>query len=184
MIYEANYNTALTYLNAGLTDRAFELLDKALKDVPTGEKTEDNAVYLKILSLLAKINLERGNRQEVLKYIAEGLNVKGDHSDLLFLKSLFFWDEKRYDEMFGAIITYLVSLVTAERDKYNYEFTGEGALKEVFETLIPVAYKNSQTREETIGIVKQLAEKTQNALLQRAYDVILILEIDRKTSVQ
>jgi tetratricopeptide (TPR) repeat protein len=182
MSYEANYNTALTYLNAGLTDRAFELLDKAAKEVPDGEKTRDNAVYLKILSLLAKINLEKGMKDAATLYIEEGLKVKTDHSDLLFLKALYLWDTNRYDEMFGAIVTYLVSLVTLERDKYDYEFTGEGALKEVFETLIPVAYKKSQTRGETITIVKQLAEKTQNALLQRAYDVML--EMDRKTPAQ
>lgn len=180
MSYEANYNTALTYLSAGLTDRAFELLDKALKEVSETEKTEDNPVYLKILSLLAKINLQKGMKDAASLYIEEGLKVKTDHSDLLFLKALYLWDSNRYDEMFGAIITYLVSLITAERDKYSYEFTEEGALKEVFETLIPIAFRNSQTRKETMPIVKQLVEKTQSALLERAYN--LMLEIDRETS--
>lgn len=180
MSYEANYNTALTYIRAGLADRAYESLVKSLDAIEDSEKVRDNIIYLKVLTQLARISLERAKRDEAIKYIEQGLAVRSDFSDLLFLKSLFFWDEGHYDEMFGSIISYLVSLLSPDSRECGYEFAGEGSLKEVFETLIPTAYRETANHGEIAHLLKQLAEKTQNELIQKAYKLLLELDKERE----
>lgn len=180
MSYMANYDTALTYFRAGLTDRAVESLSKALKDVPEGEKRKDNRTYLHILTLLSRIQLERGNRPEAIQYIDEGLNIHSMHTDLLFLKSLYCWDEKLYDEMSGAIITYLVSLTSPDLSQYGYEFSGEGALNEIFTKLIPASYRKAIVHKEILAIVRQLSEKTGSELMQQAYVIMQKIDSERE----
>ncbi len=178
MSYEANYNTALTYIRSGLMDRALESLHTALVGIPNNEKNKDNVIYLRILTLLARVGLEKGNRHEAIDYIDQGLNIMEDHADLLFLKSLYFCDDKRYDEMAGTIVAYLVSLVTSDVSRYDYEFTGESAVREVFERLIPISYKRAVAHKEILGIVRRLSEKTDNGLIKQAYSIMV--EIDKK----
>src|SRR3989304_583993 len=143
MSYEANFNTALTYIRSGLSDRAMESLHKALAGVSLEDKTPDNVIYLRILTLLARLGLERGRRDDALNYINEGLNLRENHSDLLFLNALYLLDEKRYDEVAGTLITYLVSLIQSDAAKYDYEFTGTAALREGNRAPIPVAYSRA-----------------------------------------
>src|SRR3972149_2730008 len=182
MSYEANYNTALTYIRSGLTDRAAECLHRALAGVSLDEKNKANVVYLRILTLLARINIEGGRRDEALNYIKEGLNLKDNHSDLLLLSSLYYFDEKRYDEMAGSLITYLVPLTQSDTAGYDYEFTGAGALKEVFERLIPVSYSKEASHGEIRNIMSKLSEMMGNELLQHAYKIMV--EIDEGRKVQ
>ena len=182
MSYEANFNTALTYMRSGLTDRAVECLHKALTGVSLNEKNKDNVVYLRILTLLARLGIERGRRDEAMNYIHEGLNLKDNHSDLLFLISLYYFDEKRYDEMTGTLITYLVSLSQSDAAGYDYEFTGMGALKEVFERLIPASYSKAASHREIRDIISQLSEKTGDEMLKHAYKIMV--EIDERRKAQ
>jgi tetratricopeptide (TPR) repeat protein len=180
MSYEANYETALTYLRSGLTERSLELLLKALEEVPLEEKTKYNAIYLRILALLSRIYLQKGQRSEAIRYIEEGLEIKDNHSDLLFLKSLYFWDEQRYDEMLGTLITYLVSLTSPDTNKYSYEFAGTPALQEVFNKLIPAAHKKSTVTQEIRDILKRLVEKTGNELIRQAYELLLKMDSEKE----
>ena len=178
MSYEANFNTALTYIRSGLPDRAVECLHKALAGVSINEKKPDNIIYLRILTLLARLGLERRRRNEALKYINEGINLRDNHSDLLFLSSLYYFDEKRYDEMTATLITYLVSLLQPDAAKYDYEFTGTAALKEVYGRLIPAAYSKAVSHKEILNIIKQLSEKTESELIIQAYKIMK--EIDER----
>ncbi len=180
MSYEANFNTALTYIRSGLTDRAVECLHKALAGVSLNEKNKDNVVYLRILTLLARLCIERGRRDEAMNYIHEGLNLKDNHSDLLFLSSLYYFDEKRFDEMTGTLITYLVSLSQSDAAGYDYEFTGRGALKEVFERLIPASYSKAASHREIRDIISQLSEKTGDEMLKHAYKIMVEIDESRK----
>jgi tetratricopeptide (TPR) repeat protein len=174
--YQANYDTAITYLRVGLEDRAKESLEKTLESVPGNEKTNDNIVYLKTLFLLSKINLEKNNMKEALQYLDEGLHVKKDHADLLFLWSLCLGNAKRYDEMFASLIRYLVSLTARDEDRYEYEFSGDAALGEVCDKLIPLSYTHSSTPQEFCAIVRQLAEKTQSPAINKALETITAID--------
>ncbi len=182
MSYEANFNTALTYIRTGLSDRAVEALHKALAGVSDGEKTPDNVIYLRILTLLARLTLERGMRDEAFHYINDGLGLKENHADLLFLNALYLLDEKRYDEVTGTLIAYLVSLTQSDSSRYDYEFTGAGALKEVYGRLIPLAYSRSVSHREILNIVKLLSEKTGSELIIQVYKIML--EIDEKREAE
>ena len=182
MSYEANFNTALTYIRSGLPDRAVECLHKALAGVSVNDKNKDNVIYLRILTLLARLGIERGRRDEALNYINEGLNLRENHSDLLFLNALYLLDEKRYDEVAGTLITYLVSLIQSDAAKYDYEFTGAAALKEVYGRLIPVAYSRAVSHREILNIMKQLSEKTGSELIIQAYKIML--EIDERIEAE
>jgi len=174
--YQANYDTAITYLRVGLEDRARESLEKTLESVPDNEKTDDNIVYLKTLFLLSKINLEKDDIRKALQYLDEGLRVKKDHADLLFLWSLCLRNAKRYDEMFASLITYLVSLTARDEGRYEYEFSGEAALGEVCDKLIPLSYTHSSAPREFCDVVKRLAEKTQNPAINKALEAITALD--------
>ena len=178
MSYQANYDTALTYINAGLIDRAYEALSKALKDVPESDKVQDNVVYLRTLSLLGKLSMEKNRKDEAMRYVEEGLSVRSDHPDLLFLRILYLWDQERFDEMFGSLISYLITFLSPEQKKYGCEFIGQGAVDEVFKTLLPVSYRSSVSNKETIDVIRRLSEKTQNEIIRRAYE--MMVEIDAK----
>jgi len=173
MNYEANYTTALTYMRAGLSDRALESLHKAIEAIPKGDKVKENVVYFRILTILTQIYLQNGSRADALKYIEEGLNIKDDHSDLMFLKSLCLWDEKQYDEMLELLVKYIVSFMSSETEKYEYDFTGEGALNEFYGNLLPIACQNSNCYEQILKIVEKLASKTNQEHIVHAYDVML-----------
>lgn len=180
MSYEANFNTALTYIRSGLPEMAVEALYKALAGVSVNEKTPENIVYLRILTQLARLSLERGRRDEAFKYISEGLKLRKDHTDFLFLNALYLLDENKYDQVTGTLITYLVSLLQADAAKYDYEFTSAGALKEVYGRLIPASYSKSVTHVDILNIVRQLSEKTGSELISQAYRIMLEIDKGRK----
>ncbi|MEW6417021.1 MAG: hypothetical protein AB1480_02745 [Nitrospirota bacterium] len=172
MSYEANYNSALSYLKLGQIDLAVESLHRAYSQVPDKAKRDDNAVYLKILSLLARFNLEEKDPQKVWNYVDEGLRIKENHIDLLFLKSLLLLDERRFDEMLVTLITYLLSFDTEEIKKYNYELVNEATLKEIFDNLIPLSYRNSIYGVVIKDKVKIILEKTGNKNIERVLNIM------------
>ncbi|MEK7321707.1 MAG: hypothetical protein AABZ84_01350, partial [Pseudomonadota bacterium] len=88
MSYTANFDTAKIYLKTGLKARAQEYLVKVVEAIPTHECVAGNLVYLKTLTLLARLSLEGGERARCIGYVDRGLAVKADHADLLFLKAL------------------------------------------------------------------------------------------------
>jgi len=63
----------------------------------------------------------------VAQYINEGLQVKADHVDLLFLNALLLLEAKRFDEMLAALGIFLLSAAPDER--YMYEFANDKPCK-------------------------------------------------------
>ena len=178
MSYQSNFNSALTYMKLGQKELAIESLKRAMSQIPDKEKTKDNAAYLEMLALIAKFNFEKKDGNEAIKNIEEGLKIKENHADLLFLKALYLLDNKMFDEMLAVLINYLLTLTSADKDIYDYEFTGQNALDEVFGNLIPLSYKNSPQYKSINDIVKKMADASQNEYIKRAYNVMN--EIDEK----
>lgn len=178
MSYEANFNSALTYMKLGQKELAIDSLKRAMAQIPENEKTKENAAYLKMLVMIAKFNFEKKEGEEAIKNIEEGLKIKDDHSDLLFLKALYLLDNKMFDEMLATLINYLLTISDEETKKYDYEFAGEKALNEVFSNLVPLSYKHSTQHKNIKEIVKKLVDASQNEYIKRVYD--LMNEIDEK----
>jgi tetratricopeptide (TPR) repeat protein len=165
-------------MKLGQKELAIESLKRAMEQIPDNEKTRDNAAYLKMLVLIAKFNFEKKEGEEAIKNIEEGLKIKDDHSDLLFLKALYLLDNKMFDEMLAVLINYLLTLTGPDRDRYDYEFVGQNAINEVFNNLIPLGYRNSVQHKNIKDIVKKMVDASQNENIKRAYD--LMNEIDEK----
>lgn len=178
MSYEANFNSALTYMKLGQKELAIDSLKRAMAQIPDNEKTRENAAYLKMLALIAKFNFEKKEGEEAIKNIEEGLKIKDDHSDLLFLKALHLLDNKMFDEMLAVLLNYLLTLKHPDRERYDYEFTSENAINEVFNNLVPLAYKNSTQYKGIKDIVKKMADASQNEYIRKVYN--LMSEIDEK----
>jgi len=170
--YVANYNFALSYLKSNQKDAAVEALESALAQVPENEKNENNSIYLSIISALAFLVLEKNDFKRVARYVEEGLAVKKDYADLLFMKALLLMDMKRFDEMLETLIHYLLALAAVDREKYDYKYTGEGALKEVYVSLLPVACKNAFEFEKIRDISEQLSKSTGSEWLKKACEVM------------
>jgi tetratricopeptide (TPR) repeat protein len=177
--YEANYHSALSFLKQGLKEQALFCLDRALSQVESKHKTIDNIIYLDILDNLAILYLEKGDRAKAISFIQEGLLVKNNHTDLLFLKSLLLLDEMRYDEMLEAIIHYLLSFSETEASIYNYKYVHEGAIKEVYNNLLPTAYKYAFEYKAIRDIVEKLSEAANNEWLKKAYDIMAKIDSTR-----
>jgi tetratricopeptide (TPR) repeat protein len=180
--YEANYNTALTFLKYNQKDAAIETLKRALSQVPDDEKNENNAVYLSILSVLSFLLVEKSEVGNSDQYVEQGLAVKKDHADLLFVKSLILLDQKRYDEVLEVLITYLLTLGEADSMKYDYRYTHDQALKEVFDTLIPTAYRYAFQYDKISNITERLCKASDNESLKKARDIMV--EIDKSRNHQ
>lgn len=178
MSYQSNFNSALTYMKLGQKELAMESLKRAMEQIPDKEKTKDNAEYLKMLSMIVKFNFEKKEGEEAIKNIEEGLKIKDDHSDLLFLKALYLLDNKMFDEMLAVMINYLLTLTSPDKDRYDYEFVGQNAINEVFNNLFPLAYKNAAQYKSIMGIVEKIVNASQNEHVKKAYD--LMLDIDSK----
>jgi len=177
MSYTANLETAITYHTTGLDDRALEMLDTAMN-----ARNGENPAYLKILSMLAKINLTRSQGEAAWDHVKQGLALKEDHVDLLFLRVLILMDMQQYDEMLSTLIKYILALVSPQvkpgEVNYMYEYTGEGALSSLFKTLIPTAYVNSITHDQSLEIIRKLVNKVNHPVLSQAYEIMQ--EIDNK----
>lgn len=170
--YTANYNYAMSYLKLGQREAALEALKRALSQVPEDEKNKDNATYLSILSVIAFIVIEDKDYAGVARYVEEGLSIKHNHADLLFMKALLLLDEKRFDEMLEALIHYLLSLDETDSDRFNYRYAHEGALKEVYDNLLPMACKYAFEYSKITDITRQLCKATGSERLKKACDAM------------
>jgi hypothetical protein len=178
--YEANYRSALSFLKLGIKEQALDCLDRAYAQVPNDKKSGSNTVYLDILDTLAILSFERGEKEKVGKLIGEGLSIKKNHADLLFMRSLLLMDERRYDEMLESIIHYYLSITDDDVALYNYKYVHEGALREVHDNLFPTAYRNAFQHEHIREIIFNLAKTTQNQWLIKACE--LMASIDKTRS--
>ncbi len=178
--YVANYNYALSYLKLGQKETAIEALKRALSQVPENEKNEENAIYLSILSALAFLVIENKDFESVARNVEEGLAVKKDHADLLFMKTLLLMNLRRFDEMLETIIHYLLALEEKGAEKFNYGYAHEGAVKEIYNNLLPMAYKCAFEHAQIREIVHKLYKSAGSEGLKRAYD--LMVEIDSTRS--
>jgi|GEM_PF-1135140 len=177
--YTANYRSALSYLKLNLKDPARETLKRALAQVTQEEIREDNPVYLGIISTLAFLSLEQADFQGACRYVDQGLSVKKDHLDLLFLKALLLMDQKRYDEMLEAIIHYLLAKGNEDEAVYDYRYAHEGALKEIYENLLPTSYRLAFQQSEIKELVRKLSQAAKNEGLKKAYEIMLKMD-DRR----
>lgn len=162
----ANFETAQVYAKVGFKERAHEQLLGVLSSIPPEARTADNAMYLKSLALLAQLSLHLRKSEEMPGYVDEGLRLKPDHADLLFMRALNFWDMHAYDEMFATCVQYLEAVTAPDAQRYEYDFAAPAALKEMLGTLIPQAYKRAPSREAFAAAVRRRAADSPNELLR------------------
>lgn len=174
--YAANYHSALSYLKLNLKDPARETLKRALSQVSPEEMHEDNPVYLGIVSTLAFLSLEEADFEGACRYVDRGLSTKKNHLDLLFLKSLLLMDQKRYDEMLEAIIHYLLALENVDEAVYEYRYAHDGALKEVYENLLPTSYRCSFQYAQIKELVWKLYEASRNDRFKKAHEIMVQID--------
>lgn len=179
MSYAANLDSARTYLKVGRIERAKESLLRALSAVPAEEKVASNDAYLKILALLAKLAFNDKSQNNAAEYIEEGLQVKADHVDLLFLNALSLLEEKKYDEMLAALGIFLVT--AAPDECYTYEFANEKTIGEVLGNLLPLAYRRCARRDELKALFTRLAAATGTARLAKAIEVLVNIDQAEKS---
>jgi hypothetical protein len=172
MDYRANYDTAMTYLEAGLKDKGVEALCKIYNGMMDSGVIDDRETFLKLTAMMAKIAMENGKEGEAVRFIDEGLSVDQYDCDLLFLKAMVFWDQGRHDEMFAALVSYLLSLSLQDIQEKAYRYVNDLSISKVFGTLIPIAYRGSSTNDETGRIVRELAGKAPNPYLFRLVQVL------------
>ena len=170
--YVANYNYALSHLKVNQKEAAIEALKRALAQVPGNEKHENNPVYLSILSNLAYLLKDKNDFGTVAAYVREGLAVKKNHADLLLMKTLLVMDMKNFDEMLEALIQYLLAIGDEDRERFNYQYTHEGALKEVYENLLPMACKYAFEFEKMRDITERLYKVNGSEWLKKACEVM------------
>lgn len=180
--YTANYQSALSYLKLNLKDPAKETLKRALAQVSQDDMREDNPVYLGIVSTLALLSLEQADFEGACRYVDQGLSVKKNHLDLLFLKALLLMDQKRYDEMLETIIHYLLAKGNGDEALYEYRYAHEGALREIYENLLPTSYRLAFKQVEIKELVRKLSEAAQSQCLQKAHQIMD--ELDRQRNHQ
>jgi len=173
--YEANFRSGLSFMRLALKDQALDCFNRAYGQIPAGEKTEANLIYLDLLDHLAILSLEKSQRARSIQFVEEGIAVKKDHADFLFLQSLLYMDEKRYDEALQAIINFLLALGDENAYRYNYKYAHEGALKELYNHLLPTAYRSAFEAHSIRGVVDRLCKATQNKFLIQAHDVMVRL---------
>jgi len=172
MSYTANFETAKIYLATGLKERAREYLVKVVDSVPEQERSTGNAVYLKALALLARLAIEDSDRDHSAGYIEQGLAIKPDHADLLFLKALLFWDIQRYDDMFLALMAFLGAVLADDAAKFDYEYIGEKVVAEAVYKLLPDAYMKAASSEQLAAAIAAAAAHTDNALIKTVHKVL------------
>ena len=172
MSYSGNLETAEIYLSAGLKDRTEEYLDDVLATVPQSERIGNNPVYLKALELRARLRLEAGDRDSAIRCIDEGLGLKQDHLDLLFLKALFLWDMQHYDDMFVALIDFLVAVTGEQQPEFRYEYGGKNVIEKVMGELLPMSFAKAPSRDQLEQAIAARAMNSSNEVIQAVYSVI------------
>jgi hypothetical protein len=170
--YAANYHSGLSYLKLNLKDPARETLKRALAQVSPEEMRGDNPVYLGIVSTLALLSLEQADFEGACRYVDQGLSVKKNHLDLLFLKALLLMDQKKYDEMLEAIVHYLLAKGNGDEAVYDYRYAHEGALKEIYENLLPTSYRLAFKQIEIKELVRKLYQAARNEWLKKAHEIM------------
>ncbi len=180
--YEANLDTAISYLQLNQKENAIASLNMAYSQVPNEDKTSDNSSYLKILSLAARFALEAGDFNNGANYINKGLSLKNLHADLLFLNILCLREQHKYGEILSNLINYLVAIDMPDAILFSYDFVNEEAINEVYESLIPIAYRNTPNHGPILEVIKDTIEKLKElsggSYLERAYHIML--SIDRQ----
>lgn len=179
--YAANYNSALSFLKLDQKEPAIETLKRALAQVPDADKNENNATYLSILASLSFLSLEKRESEQAAAYVDEGLAVKKNHADLLFVRSLLLLDAQRFDEVLEAVVNYLLALGDGTARQFEYRFAHAGVLKEVYDALLPTAYRSALQHDQIKGIVEKLWKATQSELLENAYNVMNSIDAARST---
>jgi len=177
MSYVANLNSALTYFKVDRPELAHESLLRAYSEVPDSDKLEDNPEYLKILALLAKSTLLESKPEKAIDFIDQGLVVKNDHIDLMFLKILYLYDMKLFDEMLAFIGLFLIAQENSD-ENYSYEFSSSKSTNEIYKNLLPNAYVNSENRDEIEIILTKLSEASKSESLSKAIGEISQLKED------
>jgi hypothetical protein len=156
--------------------QALDCLNRAYSQVSSEHKSVDDIFYFNILSNLSFLSLEKGDKIRTKSLIEEGLSIKKDHADLLFLKTLLLMDEQRYDEMLEALTHYFLSLGADDISLYNYIYTHEGALIEIYDNLLPVAYKYAFQHSQIRDVVSRMCEVTNNRWLVRAHEIMVKID--------
>lgn len=172
MSYTANFETAKIYVKTGLKVRAEEYLVKVVEAVPEAERETNNSVYLKALSLLARLHIEKGDREGSARYVEQGLSAKPDHADLLFLKALLLWDIGRHDEMFLNLMGYLGAVVAANASRYDYDYNGEKVVAEAIYKLIPEAYAKAVARPRLAAAIAEAASRSENTMIRTVHKIL------------
>lgn len=174
--YDANYQSGLSYLKLNLKEQALDCFNRAYAQLRPEDKTPQNSIYFGVIGNLTVFALEEQDREKAKRFVSEGLKINQNHADLLYLESLLFMDEKRYDEMLEGIIHYLMSLDGVDIDRCDYQYTHPGALDEMYENLLPTAYKGAFGAEAIRDIVARLCKKTGNEWLRKAHEVMLKID--------
>lgn len=162
MNYTANCETAKTYIKAGLNDTAYEYLIDTLKSVPKKERTGENGAFLEIIVFLAQLELFKNQKKNAIKRIELGLKLNPNHIDLLFLKTLYLWNEKRFDDMFVTLMHYLMGILLITQTATQYNYASKHAQKEIIEKLLPDAYFGSNNRLEFSQAICHLAARSKH----------------------
>lgn len=177
--YEANLETALSYLKANQKENASASLKMALSQVPEEEKNQKNIPYLRILSSLATMLIEEGDVNKAYDYIKEGLQVKNLHADLNFLHILLLKSSHRYGEMLTSLISYLIAIDMPDKDLFEYEFFNDRALQEIYDVYIPLSFRNIPNRGPILKVLADTLEKlkqlSSGEYLDKAYQIMLAL---------
>lgn len=178
--YELNLDTALSYMQLNQREDAIESINLALSQVPDDEKTEKNKIFLRILSIAARLAFEVGDIPKGATLVNEGLKLKSLHADLSFLNVLYLKEEHRYGEILSNLINYLVAIDMPDVDSFNYDFVNHSALNEIYEKLIPLAYRNTPNHSEILSIIKDTVEKLDaisgGEYLKKAYDIMIAID--------
>ena len=170
--YQANYYSALSYRKVDLKEEGLDCLKRAYSQIPEDHKTADNRIYLHILSYLGVSYIELSNQKKAKTYIEEGLKVKQDHMDYLFLNAILLLDEKRYDEMLEAIIHFLLAVSSTEIGDPDCLYAQEVVVNEVYENLLPTAYRLSSSGESIRKVVEKLSTATKSPWIQKALGIM------------
>lgn len=89
----------------------------------------------------------REDRAACAERIGEGLALAPQHVDLLFLRTLIYWDCGRPDEMFVSLLAYLGAVAaTPPEEAASYEYASPAVVRDALETLLPAAYRAAPSR--------------------------------------
>jgi tetratricopeptide (TPR) repeat protein len=174
--YVANLNSALAYLKMGKRDHARESLNRALSQVPEDEKSGDNLAYIKILFHIGALAISDEDFTSAAKYIEEGLSLKENYADLLFLRLVVLRYRGAYNAMFPDVLNYLLACSAEDSIIYDYRFTVQESIDGVIKEMLPLAYENSVDREAYMAAVTRFVDATGSELFKRAREIMVAID--------